>query len=77
MVPPFAEGCRRQFVTAGVNGSPCLPAAHISVEAADIGHIAHRQGHERWCGLNIYALLTQLGGARHPCDYHYLPGMLL
>jgi predicted ester cyclase len=34
---------------------------HISVEAVDIGRIADGQAQERWGGLNMYALLTQLG----------------
>jgi predicted ester cyclase len=33
----------------------------ISVEAVDIGRIADGQAQERWGGLNMYALLTQLG----------------
>jgi predicted ester cyclase len=40
-----------------------LPATgqRISVEAVDIGRIASGQAQERWGGLNMYALLTQLG----------------
>jgi len=40
-----------------------LPATgkRISVEAVDIGRIANGQAQERWGGLNMYALLTQLG----------------
>jgi predicted ester cyclase len=40
-----------------------IPATgrHISVEAVDIGRIANGQAQERWGGLNMYALLTQLG----------------
>jgi predicted ester cyclase len=34
---------------------------HISVEAIDIGRIQNGQAQERWGGLNMYALLTQLG----------------
>jgi len=34
---------------------------HISVEAIDIGSIQNGQAQERWGGLNMYALLTQLG----------------
>jgi predicted ester cyclase len=34
---------------------------HISVEAVDIGRIADGQAQERWGGLNMFALLTQLG----------------
>jgi predicted ester cyclase len=33
----------------------------ISVEAVDIGRIENGQAQERWGGLNMYALLTQLG----------------
>jgi hypothetical protein len=29
--------------------------------AVDIGHIENGQARERWGGLNMYALLTQLG----------------
>jgi len=40
-----------------------LPATgkQISVEAVDIGRIENGQAQERWGGLNMYALLTQLG----------------
>jgi len=40
-----------------------LPATgkHISVEAVDIGRIENGQAHERWGGLNMYSMLTQLG----------------
>jgi len=40
-----------------------IPATckHISVEAVDIGRVAGGQAQERWGGLNMYALLTQLG----------------
>jgi steroid delta-isomerase-like uncharacterized protein len=47
-----------------------LPATgkHISVEAVDIGRIENGQAKERWGGLNMYSLLTQLGAipAPHP-----------
>lgn len=33
----------------------------ISVESVDIGRIENGQARERWGGLNMYALLTQLG----------------
>ena len=33
----------------------------ISVEAVDIGRVADGQAQERWGGLNMYSLLTQLG----------------
>ena len=33
----------------------------ISVEAVDLGRIENGQAKERWGGLNMYAMLTQLG----------------
>jgi steroid delta-isomerase-like uncharacterized protein len=33
----------------------------ISVEAVDIGRIENGQATERWGGLNMYSMLTQLG----------------
>jgi steroid delta-isomerase-like uncharacterized protein len=40
-----------------------LPATgkRISVEAVDIGRVENGHAKERWGGLNMYALLTQLG----------------
>ena len=40
-----------------------IPATgqHISVGAVDIGRIHDGQAQERWGGLDMYALLTQLG----------------
>jgi steroid delta-isomerase-like uncharacterized protein len=40
-----------------------LPATgkQISVEAVDIGRIENGQAKERWGGLNMYSMLTQLG----------------
>ncbi|HYB86200.1 MAG TPA: ester cyclase [Streptosporangiaceae bacterium] len=40
-----------------------MPATgrRISVEAVDIGRIEHGQAKERWGGLNMYSMLTQLG----------------
>ena len=40
-----------------------LPATgkHISVEAVDIGRVENGQAKERWGGLNMYSMLTQLG----------------
>jgi predicted ester cyclase len=40
----------------------------ISVESVDLGRIANGQAQERWGGLNMYSLLTQLGviPAPHP-----------
>jgi len=40
-----------------------LPATgkHISVQAVDIGRIENGQARERWGGLDMYSMLTQLG----------------
>jgi len=40
-----------------------IPATgkHISVKAVDIGRIQDGQAQERWGGLDMYSLLTQLG----------------
>ena len=40
-----------------------IPATgkQISVQAVDIGRVDHGQAQERWGGLDMYALLTQLG----------------
>jgi len=40
-----------------------IPATgkHISVEAVDMGRIQNGQAQERWGGLDMYSLLTQLG----------------
>jgi steroid delta-isomerase-like uncharacterized protein len=40
-----------------------IPATgkQISVEAVDIGRIENGQAKERWGGLNMYSMLTQLG----------------
>ena len=40
-----------------------IPATgkHISVEAVDMGRIQNGQAQERWGGLYMYSLLTQLG----------------
>jgi len=40
-----------------------LPATgkHISVEAVDIGRVENGQAKERWGGINMYSMLTQLG----------------
>jgi predicted ester cyclase len=40
-----------------------MPATgrHISVEAVDIGRIENGQARDRWGGLNMYSMLTQLG----------------
>ncbi len=46
--------------TSGLMGMPST-GKRISVEAVDIGRIENGQAKERWGGLNMYALLTQLG----------------
>ena len=40
-----------------------MPATgrRISVEAVDIGRLENGQAKERWGGLNLYSILTQLG----------------
>jgi predicted ester cyclase len=40
-----------------------IPATgkRISIGAVDIGRVDHGQAQERWGGLDMYALLTQLG----------------
>ena len=40
-----------------------IPATgqRITVEAVDIGRIEGGQAQERWGGLNMYSMLTQLG----------------
>jgi predicted ester cyclase len=46
--------------TGDLMGMPAT-GKRISVEAVDIGRISGGQAQERWGGLNMYALLTQLG----------------
>ena len=46
--------------TGDLMGMPAT-GRHISVEAVDIGRVENGQAKERWGGLNMYALLTQLG----------------
>ena len=46
--------------TGDLMGMPAT-GKHISVEAVDIGRIENSQAKERWGGLNMYAMLTQLG----------------
>jgi len=46
--------------TGDLMGMPAT-GKQISVEAVDIGRISGGQAQERWGGLNMYALLTQLG----------------
>jgi predicted ester cyclase len=46
--------------TSDLMGMPAT-GKRISVEAVDIGRIANGQAQERWGGLNMYSMLTQLG----------------
>jgi len=46
--------------TGDLMGMPAT-GKHISVEAVDIGRIENGLAKERWGGLNMYALLSQLG----------------
>jgi steroid delta-isomerase-like uncharacterized protein len=46
--------------TGDLMGMPAT-GKHISVEAVDIGRIQNGLAKERWGGLNMYSLLTQLG----------------
>jgi steroid delta-isomerase-like uncharacterized protein len=46
--------------TGDLMGMPAT-GKRISVEAVDIGRIENGQAKERWGGLNMYSLLTQLG----------------
>jgi predicted ester cyclase len=40
-----------------------IPATgrHITVEAVDLGRVENGQAKERWGGMNMFSLLTQLG----------------
>jgi predicted ester cyclase len=46
--------------TGDLMGMPAT-GRHISVEAVDIGRIEDGQAKDRWGGLNMYSMLTQLG----------------
>ena len=46
--------------TGDLMGMPAT-GKRISVEAVDIGRVHDGQAAERWGGLNMYALMTQLG----------------
>ncbi len=46
--------------TGDLMGMPAT-GRHISVEAVDIGRVENGQAKERWGGLNMYSMLTQLG----------------
>jgi steroid delta-isomerase-like uncharacterized protein len=46
--------------TGDLMGMPAT-GKQISVEAVDIGRIENGQAQERWGGLNMYSMLTQLG----------------
>jgi len=51
--------------TGDLMGMPAT-GKRISVEAVDIGRIANGQAQERWGGLNMYSMLTQLGAIPAP-----------
>jgi len=51
--------------TGGLMGMPPT-GKRISVEAVDIGRIENGQAQERWGGLNMYSMLTQLGVISDP-----------
>jgi steroid delta-isomerase-like uncharacterized protein len=46
--------------TGDLMGMPAT-GRHISVEAVDIGRVENGRAKERWGGLNMYSMLTQLG----------------
>jgi predicted ester cyclase len=46
--------------TGDLMGMPAT-GKHISVEAVDIGRVGGGQAQERWGGLNMFSMLTQLG----------------
>jgi len=46
--------------TGDLMGMPAT-GKRISVEAVDIGRIENGQAKERWGGLNMYSMLSQLG----------------
>jgi steroid delta-isomerase-like uncharacterized protein len=46
--------------TGDLMGMPAT-GARVSVEAVDIGRIENGRAKERWGGLNMYSMLTQLG----------------
>jgi steroid delta-isomerase-like uncharacterized protein len=46
--------------TGDLMGMPAT-GKRVSVEAVDIGRIENGQAKERWGGLNLYSMLTQLG----------------
>jgi predicted ester cyclase len=46
--------------TGSLMGLPPTGRA-VSVEAVDLGRVENGQAKERWGGLNMYSLLTQLG----------------
>jgi predicted ester cyclase len=51
--------------TGNLMGMPAT-GRPVSVEAVDIGRVADGQAQERWGGLNLYSLLTQLGAIPAP-----------
>ena len=46
--------------TGDLMGMPAT-GRHVSVEAVDVGRVENGQAKERWGGLNMYSLLSQLG----------------
>ena len=46
--------------TGDLMGVPAT-GKHVSVEAVDIGRVENGQAKERWGGMNMFSLLTQLG----------------
>jgi len=51
--------------TGDLMGMPAT-GRHISVEAVDIGRVENGRAKERWGGLNMYSMLTQLGAIPAP-----------
>jgi len=51
--------------TGDLMGMPAT-GRRISVEAVDIGRVENGQAKERWGGLNLYSMLTQLGAIPEP-----------
>jgi steroid delta-isomerase-like uncharacterized protein len=53
--------------TGDLMGMPAT-GRQISVEAVDIGRVENGQAKERWGGLNMYSMLTQLGAIPQPAS---------
>ena len=60
--------------TGDLMGMPAT-GKHVSVEAADIGRIGNGLAKERWGGLNVYSMLTQLGVIPAPQRATLRPGL--